>query len=238
MKKILIAVFVVVLVLLGGVLVVPALIDWNAYKDEIAARVGAATGRPVTIAGDIRLSLLPTPALSVRDARVASLPGAAEPDMARVKELDVRVSFPALLRGHVEVESVALIDPVLVYEVLADGRSTWDFAPDAGAEPPAAGGNGGFGPSVSFEQVTIRNGTLAYRDTRTGRAERVEKVDARVVAGSLNGPFQAQGTFVLRGVALRGELTSGRFTEGASVPLRASISLPDTDAALRFAGII
>jgi len=236
-KKILIAVLVVVLVLLGAIVVVPALIDWNAYKDQIAARVGAATGRPVSIAGDIRLSLLPTPALSLRDARVASLPGAAEPDMARVKELDVRVSFPALLRGHVEVQSVALIEPVLVYEVLADGRSTWDFA-HGGDDAAAGNGGGGFGPSVSFEQVTVRNGTLVYRDAVAGREERVEKVDARIAAGSLGGPFQVQGTFVLRGVALRGDLTSGRFTEGAAVPQRASVSLPDTDAALRFAGII
>lgn len=238
MKKILIAALVIVLLLLGAVLVVPALIDWNAYKDEIAARVGAATGRPVSIAGDIRLSLLPTPALSLRDARVASLPGAAEPDMIRVKELDVRVAFPALLRGHVEVQSVALIDPVLVYEVLPDGRSTWDFARGAGGDAASGGGGGGFGSSVSFEQVTVRNGTLVYRDAAAGRAERVEKVDARVVAGSLGGPFQVQGTFVLRGVALRGDVTSGRFAEGAAVPLRVSVALPDTDAALRFAGIV
>jgi len=237
-KKILIAVLVVVLLLLGAVLVVPALVDWNAYKDEIAARVGAATGRPVSIAGDIRLSLLPTPALSLRDARVASLPGAAEPDMIRVRELDVRVAFPALLRGHVEVQSVALIEPVLVYEVLPDGRSTWDFARGTGGDAASGGGGGGFGSSVSFEQVTVRNGTLVYRDAAAGRAERMEKVDARVVAGSLGGPFQVQGTFVTRGVALRGDLTSGRFAEGAAVPLRVSVSLPDTDAALRFAGII
>ena len=51
MKKLLIGILAVLLLVVGAVLVIPSLIDWNTYKAEIAARIGAATGRAVTLDG-------------------------------------------------------------------------------------------------------------------------------------------------------------------------------------------
>ena len=133
MKKLLIGILAVLLLVVGAVLVIPSLIDWNTYKAEIAERIGAATGRAVTLDGNIDLALLPRPTLSVSGARLANLPGASEPDMVRLRKLDVRVAFMPLLRGRIQVQSVALIEPVIALEVLADGRRNWDFAPTANA---------------------------------------------------------------------------------------------------------
>ena len=76
-KKLLIGILAVLLLVVGAVLVIPSLIDWNTYKAEIAERIGAATGRAVTLEGDIDLALLPRPTLSVTGARLANLPGAS-----------------------------------------------------------------------------------------------------------------------------------------------------------------
>ena len=78
MKKLLIGFLAVLLLVVGAVLVIPSLIDWNSYKVDIAERISAATGRAVTLDGDIDLALLPRPTLSVAGARLAGLPGAAE----------------------------------------------------------------------------------------------------------------------------------------------------------------
>nr|WP_246499358.1 AsmA family protein [Azospirillum soli] len=226
-------------VLVGAILVVPSFIDWNAYKVEIAERVSAATGRAVDLKGDIGLSLLPSPALTVRDARLANAPGASEADMARLKELDVRVALGPLLSGRIQVQSIRLIDPTFVFEVLPDGRFNWDLS---GADRPPAGGaarsGDGIASSVSFDQVTVQNGTILYRDARNGRSEKLEQLDARIVAGSFAGPFQGQGSFRLHGVPLRGEAFVSRLVEGAAVQVRAALSVADTDANLRFAGIV
>ncbi|WP_448207350.1 AsmA family protein [Azospirillum sp. sgz302134] len=241
MKKFLIACLVVLAILVGAVLVVPSFIDWNSYKAQIAERVSAATGRAVELKGDIGLSLLPSPALTVRDARLANATGGSEPDMARLKELDVRVALGPLLSGHIQVQSIRLIDPTFVFEVLPDGRFNWDLS---GAERPPAGTGGGggsgdgFASAVSFDQVTVQNGTVLYRDARSGRSERLEQLDARIVAGSFTGPFQGQGGFRLRGVPLHGEMFVSRLVEGAAVQVRAALSMADTDATLRFAGIV
>ncbi len=214
------------------------LIDWNAYKGSIAERVSAATGRAVELRGDIGLTLLPSPALTVRDARLANAGGAVEPDMARLKKLDVRVALGPLLTGHVQVESITLVEPVFVVEVLKDGRLNWDLSGGPSAASDRSSPADGLASAISFDRVTVTGGTVVYRDDRSGRTETLEAVEAGIVAGSLTGPFQFQGDFRLRGLALHGEITAGRFTDGAAVPVRAALSMPGTDSTLRFAGIL
>ncbi|QCO15895.1 AsmA family protein [Azospirillum brasilense] len=239
MKRFLIAALILVGLLVAAVLIVPSVVDWNAYKAQIAERVSAATGREVELRGDIGLSLLPAPALTVRDARLANAPGGSEQDMARLKELDVRVALGPLLSGHIQVQSIRLIDPIFLFETLPDGRFNWDMS---GAGRPAGGERSGSGDglasAVSFDQVTVQNGTIQYRDARTGQSEVIDQVDARIVAGSFTGPFQGQGSFRARGVPLRGEMFVSRLIDGAAVQVRAALSMADTDATLRFAGIV
>ncbi|CAO3423672.1 AsmA family protein [Azospirillum endophyticum] len=238
MKKILIAAVAGLAVLAGLLLAAPSLIDWNAYKGTIAERVSQATGRQVELRGDVGFTLLPSPALTVRDARLANAAGAAEPDMVHLKKLDARVALGPLLGGRIQVESIALVEPTFVVEVLKDGRLNWDLSTAGAHKGDGLGAAEGLVSAVSFDQVLIENGTLIYRDDRNGRTEKVEGLNARIAAGSLNGPFQAQGDFRLRGLSLHGEATAGRFTEGAAVPVRATLSMPHTDATLRFAGIL
>lgn len=238
MKKILIAALAGLAVSAGLLLAAPSLIDWNAYKGTIAERVSQATGRQVELRGDVGFTLLPSPALTVRDARLANAAGAAEPDMVRLKKLDARVALGPLLGGRIQVESIALVEPTFVVEVLKDGHINWDLSTAGVRTGDGLGAAEGLVSAVSFDQVLIDNGTVIYRDDRNGRTETVEGLSARIAAGSLNGPFQIQGDFRLRGLTLHGEATAGRFTEGAAVPVRATLSMPHTDATLRFAGIL
>ncbi len=238
MKKILIAALAGLVVLAGILLAAPSLIDWNAYKGTIAERVSQTTGRQVELRGNVGFTLLPSPALTVRDARLANASGAAEPDMVRLKKLDARVALGPLLSGRIQVESITLVEPTFVVEVLMDGRINWDLSTTGGRSGDGLGAAEGLVSAVSFDQVLIDNGTVIYRDDRNGRTETVEGLSARIAAGSLNGPFQIQGDFRFRGLSLHGEATAGRFTEGAAVPVRATLSMPHTDATLRFAGIL
>ncbi|WP_192499029.1 AsmA family protein [Skermanella pratensis] len=234
MKKLLIGFLAVLLLVVGAVLVIPSLIDWNSYKVDIAERISAATGRAVTLDGDIDLALLPRPTLSVAGARLASLPGAVEPDMARLRKLDVRVAFMPLLSGRIQVQSIALIEPVIALEVMRDGRRNWEFTPTGNAALPS----NRFAEAVQLDKVTIENGTVVYRDATAAIHERVESVDAQIVAGSLVGPFQVQGSVLARGVPLAVELTAGRMGEGGALPVRVALRQPDAAGTLRFAGIV
>ncbi|MBM3566580.1 MAG: AsmA family protein, partial [Alphaproteobacteria bacterium] len=235
-KKILHIVAVLVVAVIGAVLVVPGLIDWNDYKDEIAARVRAATGREATIKGDIRLSLLPAPALSVADVSLASIPGAKDPHPLRLKRLEARVALAPLLSGQIRVETVRLLEPVLILETLADGRQTWNFTgaqpvspqpaparPDANrAATPAPG------PAIHFDNVRVENGTVIVRDARTGAEEKIEAISARVTAASLEGPFEGAGAFRARGLTADYIVSLGRLADEKAVPLNFSLTVAGT----------
>lgn len=228
MKKALIGLVGLVVLLLAAVLIAPSFIDWNQYKDEIAAQVKAVTGREIVIAGDIDLALLPVPTLSVEDLRLVNVPGAAVPDMVRLKSLRVRVALAPLFEGRIQVATVVLVEPVIELEILADGRPNWQLAPSGEAEAAAPGEAAAetTGPpaEIGLDSFTIENGTVVYRDTAAGTVEKVERLNAEITAESLAGPFRADGELVARGVPLGFALTLGRLVEDAAIPVNLSLT--------------
>ena len=73
MKKLLIGFAVVIVLIVAAAIAIPFLVPLETYKEEIAARVRDATGRELTIKGDIKFSLLPRIELEVDDVEIAFL---------------------------------------------------------------------------------------------------------------------------------------------------------------------
>lgn len=145
LKKILIGLAVVLALLVGAVLLLPSLVDWNAYKDQIAEQVERATGRELTIAGDMSLAVLPTPRLTAEGVTLANLPGGQAEHMVTLDALEVTVALAPLLSGRVQVQSVVLVAPTVVLERLPDGRGNWQLGPPAAAAPTAGAPEAGSG---------------------------------------------------------------------------------------------
>lgn len=229
MKKILAVVAGIVVLLLIAVAVVPRFIDWNRYKGDIAAEARRLTGRDVGIDGDIRLNVLPSPALVVNDLRVANIPGGVEADMARLKQAEVHVALMPLLSGRVAVSRVTLVEPVVALEVLPDGRNNWTFTleetppetpPEATEEEPGRDG----GPDVRLDEVEIENGVITYHDVAAGSLRRIAQLNATIEAASLQGPIASTGSFTAEGVPLGFDLDVGRFAGEAQVPVAVALT--------------
>jgi uncharacterized protein involved in outer membrane biogenesis len=220
-------------VLLGVALAAPGFIDWNPYRAQIAAKAREITGRAVVIDGPIEFSLLPAPALSVHDIRLANVPGAQVADMLRLDALKARLALMPLLRGRFEVEQVVLVHPVIALEVLADGAPNWRFgAPDGKAKT----GDEGARPDVSLDRFVIKKGRLAYHNQVTGATHAVSNINAVISARSLDGPFQARGTFDYHDVALRFEGTMSEKRRNRPVALQGRIELADQSASAALNG--
>lgn len=240
MKKLLIAALALVVVVVGVALAAPSFIDWNNYRAEIATEVLKATGRKLTIEGDIDAAILPAPQLSVAKVRLANLPGAEAPDMIRLEALDVRVAFWPLLTGRVVVDSVSLRGADVALEVLPDGRANWNFDPPGKPSAGAAGARGGddSGSAVRLEQVVITNSRVTYRDSRSGAVERIEGIDARLAAETLDGPFALRGRARVRGIGLELDARSGRIDSGRATPVGGELRLIDAKASAKFNGAV
>src|SRR5690606_6011010 len=119
-RTLFIALGAVVALLIVAVLVAPLLIDWNAFKPRLAAAVEEATGRQLEIDGDLRLSLLPSPTLSAEGARLANIEGGSQQPMISLEALEVHVALAPLVGGDLRVKSIALVEPAILLERLAD----------------------------------------------------------------------------------------------------------------------
>ncbi|WP_374448581.1 AsmA family protein, partial [Stella sp.] len=235
MRRILIGIVAVVALLLGAALVVPSFIDWNQHKARIAAEAEAATGRRLTIGGDIGLRILPFPQLRVRDVRFANAPGAAVPDMATLKALEVDIAFWPLLSGRIDTTRVTLVEPVIELQSLPDGSGNWAMKPGGAAAPsaPAAPGAGapaaGAGLPIRLANVVIENGTVVWRDGKGG-VERIERIAVRAAAESLQGPFRATGEMMVRGRPATLDAEAGRLDPAATTPVRVALGLKEAKA--------
>ncbi len=228
MKKLLAGLFTVIVMLIAAVLIGPGLINWNDHKAEIIVAVRDLTGRELTIDGDISLKLLPAPALSVRDVRLASLPDTSTADMLTLKALDVRVALAPLISGEIQVTSVRLIKPLLILEVLSDGRANWQFEKPGGASLPAIAG-GGPGDVVetefSLDKLSVEDAVVIYRDGGAGIKERVEGLDLEGSAASLQGPFHFTGQATARNLPLAFDLSIDGLENGKPIGVRLSLKL-------------
>src|SRR5512136_3072671 len=112
MRKLGIAVLVIVVLAGGAALIIPRLIDINQYHGQIQSRLEKQLGRPVTL-GEMRLSLLP-PSFQVQSPVIGEDPRFSfnqNRPFAMAERLAVSVKFWPLLRKELEVKSLELTHP-------------------------------------------------------------------------------------------------------------------------------
>ena len=115
----------VLALLVGCVWVLPRMLDWNQYRDSIAALATSGLGRPVRIAGAVTLELLPEPTLTAAGLAVDDT---GDGVVLTAQELRLRVALGPLLAGQVDARDLTLRG--------ADLRLPWPPAPGALAQRP------------------------------------------------------------------------------------------------------
>ena len=120
----------VLLSMVAGVWLLPGMLDWNRYRDSIAALASQRLGRPVHIGGKVSLQLLPQPILTADDVAVESVPidetspaTTDEGNGLHAKALRLRVALGPLLAGKVDARELILQG--------ADLRLPWPPQPGA-----------------------------------------------------------------------------------------------------------
>ena len=243
LKKALIGIVALLALLVLAALIGPRFVDWNGYKDRVAAAVFQATGRALAIDGNISISLLPSPTLTVEGVRFANLPGGSSPDMARLKSLDVEVALIPLMSGRIQATRIILSEPVILLERLPDGRANWQLQPQSQAGGEAAAGAAPGGPSgapggahafdISVDNFGIENGIVIYRAGNT--EQRLESINATISARSIYGPYAAQGQAMFGNLPADFQLSTAVLDTG-TIPIQLALSLAGNAAVLQFDG--
>jgi len=114
----------VLVIAIAGLLI---FIDPNDYKNEIASKVQDATGRQLTISGDINFSLVPWLGLSLGETTLSNAEGFGHRPFASVNQVDIKVKlFPLLLQQRIEMQQVRLHGLQANLAKDKTGRSNWD----------------------------------------------------------------------------------------------------------------
>ena len=254
MRKILIGFVGLIVLTVATVLIAPGFIDWNTYKAEITAQVKAITGRELVIGGDVKIAILPAPAIVANDVTFANASGGTDPQMVRLGSLAVNVALGPLMGGDVQVTKVRLVDPVVLLEVLADGRQNWTFekleSNDAAelsqstsidlstGQPITTDSGPPLGPGLQLDNFEIVNGTVIYRDAVAHMEEQIDSLNATLKAVSLSGPFESIGSLNVRGIPLSYEIGADGIFQGRTVPVSVLIRSDATDASVGINGNI
>ena len=236
-----------VLVVAAAVVVPLVVVDKAGIKREIESAVAQRTGRQLEIAGDLQISLLPTPRFVAKGVRLANWSESAEPWMLEIASVTATVSPLDLLRGNFVARTVELQSPRLLLERRA-GRANWRFVP-SGEIPPrpvsslgliatayAANGEPASGPPALFQNLLVHDGRVSYRDANGNRAVDATRVELDVAAETAQGPFQGSGTATIDTQAISFDGNVGRVQSDHAVPVRANLRL-DT-AAVKIDGLL
>jgi AsmA protein len=236
MKKLLIGLGVLILIVLVVVIAAPFFIPAETFKSQIEQRAEAATGRKLTIAGPVKVSILPSIAVVAKDVHFANPPGYSDPDMATLAGLEVKLKVLPLLSGDVTVDSFLLDKPVIHLEVDKQGRPNWQLAkpsaqkpaqPEDQAQAPSQADKGGDLNELRLDNVRLNDGRITYRDQQSGANYAAEAINLKLALPNLDSPFRADGGLTWNGkpVKLNVTLANPRaMVEGKSSDLALNVN--------------
>ena len=205
--------------ILGGALalILPRVLDPNAYRDDLIRIVSERTGRTLTLDGKLGLSVFPWLGLELNGVTLSNAPGFGDSPMLAVRHARAGVRLWPLLSGRLEFGTIALDGLQLNLARAADGRSNWQDIqerlassdPQQPATPPAES-------SVTDTRFTLNQLDITGVRIREGRL--------------LWDDRQGSQRYALT----NWDLITGRVRWGGAVPLSSSFTLsvgsPSLDA--------
>jgi AsmA protein len=182
----------IALALMAALAILPRLVPDGVYRERIQAAASEAVGRPVTVSGDIRISIFPALEVRAGSAEVANPAGFGDGPFASMRDLRAEVELWPLLFRRVEVDRFILVEPRIELVRLEDGRNNWTFEraapqeeqPTRPAKPVRA----------SLGDVRIVRGFVSYDDRAAGQAHRIADLDLMAEMDALDKPFRIRAS--------------------------------------------
>ncbi len=162
-KKICIATALLIAVLIAAVYAFLVIYDFNRFKPAIAQAVKDATGRELTIAGNIEFELGIRPTLIVEDVSFQNASWSSTPDLAQAKQMEVQIAILPLIIGKFDFAHLVLIEPAVIVEF--DNAGTSNFSFDTSSEEQAE--TEILPPPLIFSDIRIEKGHFTYQDAQS-----------------------------------------------------------------------
>lgn len=210
----------------------------HQISTELAERVSARIGAPVTLKGEPELTGFPLPRITTENVMVAGADSQGTSTTITIPRLEVSLRMLPLLLDQVEVERLTLIEPEI--RIAATARSR-NVSETGGAESSLQH------PVALLEELgselsafEIRDATFIFESPQSNRVETVRNADFSAFWSKTEQSVSLSGTAEWRDAALDldaelAEPTAAMSEEGSQIRLslsarqRTATAIPDTE---------
>ena len=174
LKRILIALALILVLFVGAILILPGLVPTDTYREKLEAELSRSLARDVAITGDIKLSTFPSIAIQTDGVSLSNPEGFSSETFMKVDGMSAKVKLIPLLSKQVEISGVEFDSPVISLEKRADGQVNWtlgdpakeDTTPKETGPFKRDGRYTDYDPSLKL--LRIKNGNINYKDDVSG----------------------------------------------------------------------
>jgi len=200
--------------LLGAALIGLIATSWflnrDALREAVEAQIRAVTGLDLVVKGSIEVSVFPGSYVSFHDVGLKG-GGTADPALA-VDVLTANLRLLPLLLRRFEISDVMMLRPHILVTRDAHGGSNWTPFIETIARTMKPGADN----QVSFSEIRIQDGVLAYEDAASHLSETLGDIDLSLAWPSISRSFAATGQFDWRGERVDGSISVSDFVASLS----------------------
>lgn len=226
MRKITVAIGIILLVVIVAVAILAATFNVNKYRGTIQSQLEKRLDRSVTL-GEMQLKLFP-PRFGVQDLAIADDPHfSPDSPFVKAKELDVSVKLLPLLHKEIEIDSLNLERPNV--NLIKNQAGQWNFASIGHEQNPQRPNS--TQQQFSLGELTIKDGQVSLLDQTQSRTPTLyDHIDLTVANFSMKTPFTVDAAVHMAGTgeeALRFQGQGGPIAEQdlTKTPLQGTLEL-------------
>jgi AsmA protein len=184
--------------------VVSLTFDPNDYKTEITNAVADATGRTLTLEGDLDLEVIPRVRIAVGQATLSNAPGFGDAPFAEIESARLQLAILPLLARRVEIGEASLGGVRLNLARNASGANNWQDLGGGAAEPaeePAPVQDEGGEAAIDFgvASLNITDAEVRWSDAGTGSEWTLTSFDLEASDFDIGATFPLSIDFNLAG---------------------------------------
>lgn len=182
------------LLIVIAVVAIHLFFDPNTLKPQISSAVKNATGRDLTISGDIGLSVFPWLGLELGATSLSNAPGFGDAPFVKIDNAEIKIKLLPLLHREVQMKTVILNGMTLNLAVAANGENNWQDLMKAQTaaepEPPATTPAAKFTlAAIAINGLEIKNANAVYDNRQTQARYGVEKLNLVTGPVTLDAPI-------------------------------------------------
>ncbi len=227
MKKFLLTVFLLMLLITGG-LGYFIIQSFNAenFQKQIVHGVSELTGRSFSIQGKTSVSWFPIPTVVLNKVTLANQPDSPRAVMMQAEKVSVQIDWQSMLSSPLEIKQIDVEQPTVYLEKMANGSRNWTFPFFTAQEKTLDAGL--MGPvsetQMKINLIRLKNGMVEFVDATRDVTLALENLSGNVKIDTVKGPYTFSGSAELNKEVFSFSSRLDRYALGSPTKFAADIN--------------